>query len=71
VPEAAEWIKHIDIDGPRRITGITPDGLYLATNHHNWAKLVGSHARWSATRTGEYVACTTVAAMPGQGVANE
>lgn len=64
VDPAAEWVKLDDLDWPRRITGVRATGLYLVTNFHSWETLKAHAARWSTTRTGEYVACVTVANNP-------
>lgn len=68
VPEEAEWITCDGLRVPWRILAVESSGVSIDGSLLSWEYLKETHARWSATRTGEYVACTTVAPMPGQGV---
>jgi len=61
VPQEAEWVHTMRGPYPehRRLCGVFDGGVLVGNELLDWKQFAVMNARWSATRTGEYVACTT------------
>jgi hypothetical protein len=59
VPEEAEWFVFDGIAGAGRLTRVGIDRIVVNGSGYTFNDIKNLSGRWSATRTGEYVACTT------------